>query len=217
MHCLVTRVLSWIKDYIRLAFWPVTQSMMCSWALILLDGSNKSVCKVQILFPVQVSLSHVLRVFCSGAGVQLSLAFNWTTLEAPSVSEGKWGSLLPLPRHSVPELARSFGLPWWRKDTIYHACHMILFAKVLSFMCVFYTISQESLLQVFTKVMKVNTNLHIPEDRYWYLHHSEKKPFHKHRPIHRERDALSSSLTPIYFIQRNIWLKKRWFQLFLLL
>lgn len=121
MNCLVSRMQSWTKDYIRLAFWPVTQSVMCAWALILLDGSDKSVCKVWILFPVQVSLSRMFRVFSSGVRVQVSLSFNWSILEAPSASEGKWGLLLPLPKHPVLQLTWKFSLPWWRKDTLCHA------------------------------------------------------------------------------------------------
>lgn len=182
MHCLVHCVQSWIKGYVRRA---VTQSMICAWALILFHGRDKSVCQVGIFFPVQISLSHVLRAFTSRVRVQVSHLTEvcWELLLCPKGSEDCCDHY----PHPVLQLIWSFALPWsysamcptwislqssWKFHDLVHG----------------YSVSWTSLLLAFTELTEVNKNIPIPGNRCSYLNYFERKLFHRYRPVVRERE-----------------------------
>lgn len=73
-----------------------------------------------------------------------------------------------------------------------------------------YRVSQTSLLLAFTEVTEYNS---IPGNKCSYLSYSERKLFHSCRSIDKEGDALFSTPTSIYFIQkqRNSSLKEAGF------
>lgn len=133
---------------------------LCLSTDFVLHGKDKSVCQVGILFPVHISLSHVLRLFTSGVRVQVS-----------HLTEVCWELPLCLREsedcyHHYPhQLMGPFGLP----------CHTLpcvlqkLSEKFLdvSWPYIWLHRIMDKLLLVFTKVTEMNTilfqetNVHI--------------------------------------------------------
>lgn len=148
---------------------------------------------MQILFPAQISLSHVLRVFTSRVRVLVS-HLTGVCWEFPLYPRGSEDCYHHYP-HPVLQLIWSLGLPCHTLPCV--LCESL--CKVLqSFLT--YTWLQgmmDKLVACWSYRSEYNS---IPGDKCSYLNYSERKPFHRYRPIDRE---MHFTLASIYFFQKQ--------------